>query len=257
MLACLPHTGSLHTESPGCIHVLSHHSRGKSLALVSLTERGLPRAPPGSVSPCHAVGDVCECGRSMALSASPMGQPEPSQPRAAISPWAGSREGLPPPGDNKNLLASVGVTLRVCHGGLRGQSSASAVLGKDLDREVSVCAGCQREAHSLCRTGWGVCGTPCVSSGWGRGSGVEPVLERAVCVTLEPQPGVQPLTAPLSPQVPPVSLCPFPLSSAPAWPVGTALHSGQPSSTTSPSSSSSSLAGQPHRYPTWPSSPSW
>lgn len=55
----------------------------------------------------------------------PLGQPEPSQPGGAISPWAGSREGLSDwisaPGD---LLLPVGMTLRVCHGVLRGQSSA-------------------------------------------------------------------------------------------------------------------------------------
>lgn len=76
-----------------------------------------------------------------------------SQPRGATSPRAESREGLSAPGDNKNLLVSVGVTLGVCHDVLRGQSSASAVLGKDLDWGVSVCAGGQGEGHSLCRTG--------------------------------------------------------------------------------------------------------
>lgn len=81
-----------------------------------------------------------------------MGQPETSQPRGAISPRAESREGLSAPGDNENLLVSVGVILRVCHDVLRGQSSTSAALGEDLDWGVSVCAGCQREGHSLCRT---------------------------------------------------------------------------------------------------------
>lgn len=70
-LACLPHAGSLHAASPCCVPVLSHHSRRRSLALMSLTQRGLPGAPHGSVSPCHAAGDVCERGGSTALSASP------------------------------------------------------------------------------------------------------------------------------------------------------------------------------------------
>lgn len=38
---------------------------------MSLTQRGRPGAPHGCVSPCHAVGDVCECGGSTALSANP------------------------------------------------------------------------------------------------------------------------------------------------------------------------------------------
>lgn len=45
-LACLPHSGSLHAASPGCVPVLSCHGRGRSLALVSLTQQGLPGAPP-------------------------------------------------------------------------------------------------------------------------------------------------------------------------------------------------------------------
>lgn len=64
----------------------------------------------------------------------PMGQPEPSQPRGAISPRAGSREGLSDwlsaPGDSENLLISESVTLRVCHDVLRGQSSAKHCAGE-------------------------------------------------------------------------------------------------------------------------------
>lgn len=101
----------------------------------------------------------------------PMGQPEPSQPRGAISPRAGSREGLSDwlsaPGDSENLLVSETVTLRVCHDVLRGQSSASAVLEKDLDWGVSVLGARGKDIPCAGRAE-GVSGASRVSSGWGK-----------------------------------------------------------------------------------------
>lgn len=58
------------------------------------------------------------------------------------------------------------------------------------------------------------------------------------------------------PQVPSVSCCPSPSSSARVWAAGQPRPSGPPSSTTRPSSSSSSSAGRLRRLPTSASSQS-
>lgn len=145
---------------------------------VSVAEAWL--ALPALLCQPHGRGDMETDGVPV-----PMGHPEPSQPRGAISPWAGSREGLSDwlsaPGDSQNLLVAVGVTVRVCHDVLRAQSSASAVLGKDLHWGVSVSARCQREGHCPVQDGLRGCLELHMSHLAGEGADLPPQLRGRTC----------------------------------------------------------------------------
>lgn len=70
-LACVPHAGPLCAASPGCVPVAVPPQQREEPGSGVPDSVGPSRSPRGSVSPCHAVGDVCECGGSTALPANP------------------------------------------------------------------------------------------------------------------------------------------------------------------------------------------